>query len=165
MSDRQGKIAINEGTANQEVTVDIFDCNPAANKNSVNVKTLERCFNEKIGSEMGNTVDTFEDRIQNANSTAIDSIITPEIGLAIRSTNASSGRNATTVMATSERVEHIGTPAPFENVSERNIKLHVFNTNDETRNKIPDEVGEMSVTGTHLDRQPHTHHIILTPTE
>ena len=36
----------------------------------------------------------------------------------------------------------------------------MFNTNDETRNKIPDEVGELSVPGTHLDRQAHTHHIL-----
>ena len=61
-------------------------------------------------------------------------------------------------MANREPGEHIGITVPFENVSERNNTLHVFNTNDETRNDIPDEVKELSVRGTHFDRQPYTHH-------
>ena len=82
----------------------------------------------------------------------------PKIELAIRSVNASSERDATSVMANSERGEHIGITAPFENVSEKNVTLHVFNTNDETRNNILDEVIGFSVPGTHFDRQSHTHH-------
>ena len=107
---------------------------------------------------MGNISDTVEDRIQNAIFTAIDNIITPKIELALRSINASPGQDATSVMASSERGEHIRITAPFENVSERNNTLHVLNTNDETRNKIPDEVSELFVQDTHVDRQPHTHH-------
>ena len=102
---------------------------------------------------MGNIVDKFEDRIQNAILTAIDTIITPKIELAIRSINASSGRDATSVMASSERGEQIGITAPFENVSEMNNALHVFNTNAETRKVIPDEVSELSVLDTHFDWQ------------
>ena len=34
--------------------------------------------------------------------------------------------------------------------------LHVLNITDETRNKIPDEVSELSVPYTHFDRQPHS---------
>ena len=79
----------------------------------MNVKSLERCFNEKIGRKEGNIVDTVEDKLQNAILTAID-IITPKIGLAIRSINASSGQDATSVMAGSERGEHIGISALFE---------------------------------------------------
>ena len=63
-------------------------------------------------------------------------------------------------MASLERGEHIGIFASFENVSQRNNTLHVFHTNDETRNNFSDEVTELSVPGTHLDRQPHTHHSI-----
>ena len=119
---------------------------------------MERCLNEGIDREMGNIVDTVEDKIQNAILTAIDSIITPRIELAIWSKNASSGRDATSVTASSERGERVGITASFENVSERNSTLHVLNTIDETRNNIPDEVSELSVRGTHFDRQPHTHH-------
>ena len=62
-------------------------------------------------------------------------------------------------MAISERGEHMEISAPFENVSERNNTLHVFNINDETRNIIPGELSELSVIpGTHLDRLPHTHY-------
>ena len=107
---------------------------------------------------MHNIVDTVEDKIQNAILTAIDNVITPKIEIPIRSINAASGRNKTSVMASSELGKHIGITAPSDNVSERNNTLHVFNTNDETRNNIPDEVSELTVPGTHLDRQPHTHH-------
>ena len=77
MSDRQENGTINEDTADQEFTVNNSGSNSAANENLVSVKTLERCFNERIDRELGNFVDTAEDRIQNAILTAIDSIITP----------------------------------------------------------------------------------------
>ena len=107
---------------------------------------------------MGKIVDTVEHGIQKAILNAIDSINTPKIELAIRSITLSAERDATSVMAGSERGEHIGITAPFENVSERNNRLHVLNTTDETRIKIPDEVSELSVADTHFDWQPHTHH-------
>ena len=52
---------------------------------------------------MGNFVDKVEDRIQTANLAAIDSNITSKIELAVQSTNASSGRDATSAMANLER--------------------------------------------------------------
>ena len=106
----------------------------------------------------GKTVDTVEDKIQSEISTGIDGIITPKIELAIRSIKASSGRDTTSIMASSELSEHLRIIDSFENVSERNNTLHMFNINDETLNIISDEVSELSVPGTHLDRQPHTHH-------
>ena len=92
--------------------------------------------------------------------TALDIIVAPKIELAIRSKKASSGRDATSVTANSEGGEHIGISVPFENVSERNITLHVSNVNDETPNNIPDEVSEMSVQETPFDQQPHSHHMV-----
>ena len=118
-SDRQENTIVNEGTGHRDFTVGTSGINLTTNENTVNVKTLERCFNEGIDRDMSNIVDTVEDRIQNAILTAIDSVITPKIELEIRSIKASSGRNATNVMANSERGEHIGITAPFENVSER----------------------------------------------
>ena len=162
MNNRQENTAVNEGTADQEFTVGNSDGGQAVNENVVKVKTLERCFIERIDKEMGNIVDTVENRIQNAILTAIDSIITPEIESAIRSMNASSGRGATSVMVSSERGEHIGITALLENVSEMNNTPHVLNINDETRKKIPDEVSELSVPDTHFDRQSQTHHSCAT---
>ena len=107
---------------------------------------------------MSNVVDTVEDKIQNAILTAIDNIIAPKIELAIRSIIASSGRDATSVSANSERREHVGIITFFENASGNNNTLGVSNINDETRHDIPDEVSELSVPETHFDLQAHTHH-------
>ena len=126
----------------------------------MHVKTLERCFNDKIDKEMSNNVDAVEDRIQNAILAAINSIVAPEIELAIRSIHASSGRNVTIVIANSEREEHVGINAVFKNASGNNNVLHVSNVNAEIRNKIPDEVTELSVPKTSFDRQTHTHHMV-----
>ena len=52
---------------------------------------------------MSNIVDTVEDKIQNAISTAIDNIFAPKIELAIRSRNASSGRDAANMATKLER--------------------------------------------------------------
>ena len=90
--------------------------------------------------------------------TAIENLVAPKIELTIKSINASSERDVTSVNANSERGEHVGINASFENASENNNFLHISNVNDETRHNIPDEVTELSVPETHLDRQPHTHH-------
>ena len=157
-SDRQENATFNEGTGDQDFTFGTIDNNLMTNEKTVNVKTLDRCFNEKIDREMSHIVDTVEDRIQNAILTAIDGIVARKIEIAIRSINASSGKYATSVTANSEHVEQIGIIAPSENVSETNNTLHVSNVNDETGNNIPDEVSELSVPRTRSDRQPHTHH-------
>ena len=123
---------VNEGTNDRDFTVCTSSDKLATNENTVNVKTLERCFNERIDRDMSNFVDTVEDRIQNAILTATNSIVSPKIELAIRSINASSGRDATSVTANSERGEHVGVNASFENASGNNNVLHVSNVNVET---------------------------------
>ena len=126
----------------------------------MDVKTLERCFKEKIDTEMSNIVDTVEDRTQNPILTALENIVAPKIELAIRSINASSGRDATSVSANSERRERVGINAFFEDASKNNDTLDVSNVNDETRHNITDEVSELSVPIIHFDRQTHTHHMV-----
>ena len=64
----------------------------------------------------------------------------------------------TSVTANSERGEHAGIYASFENASGHNNILRVSNVNDETLHENPDEVSELSVPETHFDRQAHTHH-------
>ena len=124
----------------------------------MNVKTLVRCFNERIDGAMRNIVDTVENRIQNATMTAIDSIVAPKIELAIRSINESSGQDETNIILNSELGEHARIDASFENASGNNNVLHVSNVNDETRSNILDNVSELSVPETQFDRQTHTHH-------
>ena len=114
MNNKRESITVNEGTADQGFTFGNSDNGPAVIENVVNVKTLERCFNEKIDREMGNTNDTGKDRIQNAILPATDGIITTEIELAIWSSNASCGRDGTSVLASSERGDYIEITAPLK---------------------------------------------------
>ena len=160
VSERQENTVVNEGTNDRDFTVGTSNNDSVLNGNAMGMKTLERCFIERIDREMSNIVDTVEDRIQNAILTAIENIVAPKIELAIRSINASSGRDATSVSANSERRERVGINASFENASENNNTLRVPNVSDETRLNIPDEVSELSVPEVRFDRQPQTHHMV-----
>ena len=160
VSERQENAVVNEGINDRDFTVGTSNNDSVVNGNARSVKTLERCFNETIDREVNNIIDTVEDRIQIAILTAIDNIVAPKIELAIRSINASSGRDVTSVSTNSERRERIRTNTSFENASWNNDTLDVSNANDETRNNIPDEVSELSVPETHFDRQAHTHHSV-----
>ena len=99
VSERQEDTVVNEGTNNRDFTVGTSNDSSIVNGNAMSVKTLERCFNERIDKEMSNIVDTVEDRVQNAILAAIDNIVAPKIELANRSINASSGRDVTSVTA------------------------------------------------------------------
>ena len=109
---------------------------------------------------MSKIVDTVEDRIQNAISTSIDSIEAPKYELAIRSINASSGQDPTSVISNLDCGELVGNNVSFENASGDNNVLHVSIITDESRNIIPDDVSELSVPDTCYDRQTHTHHMV-----
>ena len=159
-SERQENVVVNEGTNDQDFTVGTSNVSPVINKNVMNVKTIEKCFNERIDREMNNIVDTVEDRIQNAILAAIDNIVAPKIELAIRSINASSGRDLTSVCANSERRERTGINISLENASENKNTIGVTIINDEARRNSQDRVSELSVPGTQFDRQSHTHHVL-----
>ena len=160
-SKRQENVAVNEGINDQEFTVGTSYDSSTVNGNAMSVKTLERCFNERIDREMNNIVDTVEDRIQNAILAAIDNIIAPKIELAIRSINASSERDVTSVSAHSERREYTGINASLENASVNNDTLGVTNINDETRCSFHDRVNGLSARGTQFDRRSPTHCMAL----
>ena len=157
-SGRQENIVVNEDTNGRDFTVGTSNSNITINESAVNVKMLERCFIEMIDRGMNNIVNTFEDRIQNAILTAIDNIIAPKIELAIRSKNASSGRDVTSMTTNSEGGEHVGINASLENASGNNNILQVSNVSDETQHNVPDEVSDLSAPEAHFNRQAHTHH-------
>ena len=151
-------VVVSKSPVDHELTVNNAGSILTANENLENMHTLERYFIEGNDREMGNIVDTGKARIQNAILTAIDKNFTPRIELAVRSSNASSERDAISVTSNSEGGKRVKITASSEKIFKRNKTIHVLNTNDETRKFIPDEVRELSVPGTHFDRQPHPHH-------
>ena len=158
VSESQENAVVNERTNDRDFTVGTSNNDSVIDGNAMSMKFSERCFNERIDREINNIVDTVEDRIQNAILTAIEKVVAPKIELAIRSIIASSGRDATSVSANSERKERVGINASFENASKNNDTLDVSYVNDETPHNILDEVSELSAPETHFDRQSHIHH-------
>ena len=75
---------VNESTDDRDFTVGTSNNDSVVSGNVMSVKTLERCFNERIDREKNNIAGTVEDGIQNAILTAIDNIIAPNIELAVR---------------------------------------------------------------------------------
>ena len=132
VSNRQQDVAVNEGTGYQDFAANSGGSKLVANENMFNVQILERCFDRKIDRELDSFVHTVEDRIRNAILTTIDKLNPSRIELAVRSLNASPGRDANSVILNSELEDPIGITASFENVSERTNTLHVLNTNDES---------------------------------
>ena len=59
-SEIQESILVNECTNDRDFTVGATSDNSAVNGNAMNVKTLERCFNERIDRDMSNIVDAVE---------------------------------------------------------------------------------------------------------
>ena len=141
-NERRDSTLVNEGTYDRDFTVDTSSNNIANEESTVNVKTLERYFNERIDREKSNIVDTVEVKIQNAKMTAIDDIVATKNELAIKSIKTSSGPDVTSVTANSERGKNVGIFASSENASGNNNILQVSIVNDETRHNIPDEVSE-----------------------
>ena len=63
-SESQENTVLKEGTKDRDLTIDTSSINLVTKVTTVNVKTLEKCFNEKIDREMSDIVDTVEDRVQ-----------------------------------------------------------------------------------------------------
>ena len=122
------------------------------------IRTLEWILTDRTARETDNVVETFEDRIQNATLAAVENFITLRVESAVRSTNASSGRNAANVAANLERGEQVGITTCFENISDRIDTFHKLNMTVETRGCNPNEVSESLDPRTYFDRQPHTHY-------
>ena len=84
-SERRENVMVNEGTNDRHFTVGTSSKNMMTNESTVNVKTLQRCFNERTDRERSNILNTVENRVQKAILTAIDSIVAHKNELAIRS--------------------------------------------------------------------------------
>ena len=65
-SDERENAAVNESSIDRDFTVGTSRNNLVTNENTVNAKTLERCFKESIDSEMSKNDDKVEHKIQNA---------------------------------------------------------------------------------------------------
>ena len=78
-SERQENVVVNEGTNDQDFTVGTSNVSSNVDENALNVKTLARCFKERVDREMNNIAETVEDRLQKAILTAIGNIVAPKI--------------------------------------------------------------------------------------
>ena len=140
---RKQNVMVSSGPVDKKFIADNNEDDAIANESTMNVQTLQKCLAKWIGREMPNIADTVEDGIETVILTAIDKNITTRIELAVRSKNASSGRDA--VSANRVRGEHMGITASFGNQSESNKTFRKLNANDETCEITSEEVSELSV--------------------
>ena len=77
-SERQENVVVNEGFNDQDFTVGTSNVTSIINENVLNMKTLERCFNERIDREMENIVETVEDRIQSQRQVIVSTADQPK---------------------------------------------------------------------------------------
>ena len=122
--ERQNDV-VNNSLADREFSFKFNDHLAVTIENTVVVQTMLITLTARTAREMGNAVETVEDRIQNAILAAMDNVITPRIELALRSLDASSGQEAASVTSTLDRREQVGLlpllrPYPLE-------KLHFMN--------------------------------------
>ena len=72
--------------------------NPAkGNTSEIDVHTLEKNFANKVRGEVDSVMTTVENRVRDAILTAIESLVIPRVELAMKSVNASSGRDENSI--------------------------------------------------------------------
>ena len=138
-SGRQDSVLHNR-QSDWELTINNNNSPSIANENAMDVQMLEKNITDGITREKSNVVETVEGMIQNAILSAMDNNITVRIELALRSMNASSGRDVASVTANSERGEQVRVCAFYKIVPESNSSFRQLSLTDETGRCSPDEV-------------------------
>ena len=100
-------VEVNNGQADQRFTTNNNERIASTRKKTLDTQDLERSFTDWFTRKQGIVVETVKDKIQNAiffNHNqypffSLDNIISPRMELAVRSMNASSGRDVDSVTA------------------------------------------------------------------
>ena len=125
----------------------------------VDMHTLKKNFVSKARSEVDSVKITFESRIQDTVLTAIESLVTPRVELAMKSTKESSGRCVDGNVLEPDHRDFSGKIEGLKKAASSRINSHTdSNKIDETRGYITVEEGYLLVNDKNIDRQTHTHH-------
>ena len=125
----------------------------------VDMNTLEENFVNKVRSEVDNVMTTVEIRVQNAVLIAMENLVIPRVELAMKSTNASSGRSVDGNVLDPDQRDFSGNVEGLQMTASSRIHSHTdLNKIDETPGNITVEEGDLVVNEKNIDRQSHTHH-------
>ena len=125
----------------------------------VDMNTVEENFVSKVRSEVDNVMTIVETRVKNAALTAMENLVIPRVELAMKSTNASSGRSVDGNVLDPGQRDFSGNVEGLQMTTSSRIHSHTdLNKIDETPGNITVEEGDLVVNEKNIDRQSHTHH-------
>ena len=121
----------------------------------VDMHTLDENIVSKVRSEVDNVMTTVETRVL----TAIEILVIPRVEVAMKSTNASSGRCVDGNVLDPDQRYFSGNVEGLQMTASSRIHSRTEpNRIDETRGNITVEEGDLLVNEKNIDRQTHTHH-------
>ena len=120
--------------------------------------TLERNVVDKSRSEVDSVMTTVETRVQDAVLSAIEDLVLPRVELAMKSINASSGRDADSVVPDPDWRDFSGNIEGLQmTTSSRFNSNSDLNRIDENRGSIAVEGGDLLVNERNFERQTNRH--------
>ena len=103
---------------------------------------------------------TVETRVQDAVLTTKENLVIPGVKLAMKLTNASSGRSVDCNVLGPDQRDFSGNVEGLQMTTSRGLDSRTdLNKIDETRSNITVEEGDLVVNEKNIDRQSHIHHI------
>ena len=121
--------------------------------------TLEENIVSKVRIEVDGVMTTLETRFQDAVLTAIENLVIPRVEMAMKSINASSGRNQDVNVMERDQRDFSGDIEDLRMTASSRINPYTdLNKIDKTRGNSALEVNDLVVNEKNIDRQTHTHH-------
>ena len=125
----------------------------------VDMHILEKNIVSKVRSEVDNVMTTLETTVQDTILTAIESLMIRSVELAMKSTNASSGRSVDDNVLEPDQKDFLVNIEGLQMTASSRINSHTdLNRINETRGNITVEESDLLVNDRNIDRQTHTHY-------
>ena len=121
---------------------------------------IENDIDDQITRAVSSAVMTVENRMHDAILTAIDNVVIPRVGMAVKSITGSTGHGTNSKVQNPDRRDFIGhiKNTPLMSASSRLDLDAELNRNDETRNNEDFEEGDFPALRPNYDRRMHAHH-------
>ena len=123
------------------------------------VHTIEKRITGRVRSEVYNLMATDEARVHDAKLTALQGIVITRVELAMKSVNASPGRDIDIVVPDPNQIDFSGNMEALQMTASSRMNSNTeLNKVDVTCSIVTVEVVDLSVNERNFDRHTHTYH-------